>query len=255
MTKTLSALVVVHNEEEQLPQCLSALQFADELVVVLDKCTDQSKNIALQFRAKIVEGAWDIEGDRRNTGIQACSSDFILEVDADERIPEPLAKEIRMVINTTPYDYFRIPVDNYIGTRLVKHGWGGSFGVRAEVALFRPNAKRWGQGRVHPPVTLTGEAGEDLKNPYIHYMDRDIRETLARLMSYVESRALDINDGRIKPGSTLGNIRRFFSRFFRCYIRRKGYKEGIYGLVIATCAGLFPVLSALRAREMLIPKD
>ncbi len=59
---TLTALIVAHNEQERLPSCLEKLNFADEIIVVLDKCSDNSKNIALDFGAKIIEGAWDIEG-------------------------------------------------------------------------------------------------------------------------------------------------------------------------------------------------
>ena len=65
----LSALVVAHDEEAQLPDCLSCLGFADEIVVVLDRCTDRSREIALQFTDRIVEGAWEREGPRRHAGI------------------------------------------------------------------------------------------------------------------------------------------------------------------------------------------
>ena len=68
----LSALVVAHNEEAQLADCLDTLGFADEIVVVLDKCTDRSKEIAARYTDRLVEGAWAIEGERRNTGIAAC---------------------------------------------------------------------------------------------------------------------------------------------------------------------------------------
>ena len=81
----LSVLVVAHDEAAQLADCLETLDFADELVVVLDKCSDGSKAIAESFAARLVEGAWEIEGERRNIGIEACRGSWILEVDADER--------------------------------------------------------------------------------------------------------------------------------------------------------------------------
>lgn len=115
---TLSALVVAHNEEAQLAECLQRLTFADELVVVLDRCTDGSAAIVRRFTDKIVEGAWPIEGDRRNTGIAACQGDWIVEVDADERLPEALAVEIRNTIAAASPGYFLIPFDNYVGERL-----------------------------------------------------------------------------------------------------------------------------------------
>ena len=105
----LSALVVAHNEAEQLAACLETLGFADEIVVVLDRCTDASKQIASEFTECIVEGAWPIEGPRRHAGIAVCSGDWILEVDADERVPEALAWEIRATIARAKPGYFLIP--------------------------------------------------------------------------------------------------------------------------------------------------
>ena len=120
---SISALVVAHNEEDQLAECLEHLAFADELVVVLDKCTDGSDAIAALFTDNIVEGSWDIEGERRNTGLEACTSDWIIEVDADERVSSELAAEIREAVKTEKYNYHLIPFDNYVGERLVRYGW------------------------------------------------------------------------------------------------------------------------------------
>ena len=72
---TLSAVVVAHNEAHQLDQCLACLAPADELVVVLDRCSDGSRGIAEAHAAKIIEGAWPLEGDRRNTGLDASTGD------------------------------------------------------------------------------------------------------------------------------------------------------------------------------------
>lgn len=245
MTK-LSALVVAHNEEENLDACLSALAFADEIVVVLDKCTDASKAIAAKYTDRLVEGSWDIEGPRRHAGIDACQGDWILEVDADERVTPELAAEIRAAIPTAPFGYFLIPYDNYIGDTLVRYGWGGSWGVSATVRLFARGAKVWGQQRIHPGVELKGERMW-LKNRMVHLVDKDISDMLRRLDRYSTQRARDLRaSGDI--GSFANNLRRLFSRFFKCYIGRKGYREGLYGFLIALMAGLFPLLSYLKAR-------
>src|SRR5690348_12355894 len=68
----LSALVVARDEAERLPDCLASLGFADEIVVTLDRCRDHSAAVARRAGAQIVEGAWDLEGPRRNAGIAAC---------------------------------------------------------------------------------------------------------------------------------------------------------------------------------------
>ena len=246
----LSALVVVHNEDAQLADCLDRLRFADELVVVLDRCSDGSKEIAERYGAQLVEGAWDIEGPRRNTGIDACSGDWIMEVDADERVTEGLATEIRTTIATAPYGHFLIPFDNYVGDHLVKYGWGAAWGVSATVRLFAAGpagpAKKWGDQRIHPSLELKGQAGT-LKEPMVHYVDRNISDMLQRLDRYTSARAMDLREsGDI--GTFGRNVRRIFSRYWKCYVSRRGYREGAYGFLIALMAGLYPILSYLKAR-------
>lgn len=243
---TLSALVVVHNEEARLADCLDRLAFADEIVVVLDRCDDGSREIAKRYTERLIEGAWEIEGRRRNTGIDACAGDWLLEVDADERVSAELAEEIRAVIADARPGYFMLPYHNYIGGRLVRHGWGASWGVSATARLFSRGAKRWGDQRIHPRVTLSG-AKRWLAAPMEHYIDDDISDMIRRLDRYSSARARDLRDsGEI--GGLLNNIRRLFSRFFKCYVMRRGYREGGYGFLIALFAGLYPLLSYFKAR-------
>lgn len=243
----LSALVVAHDEEAQLDDCLRSLAFADERVVVLDRCTDGSRAIAERHAAVIVEGAWPLEGDRRNAGIDACAGDWILEVDADERVRPALADEIRAAMAGADGGYFLIPVDNYVGGRLVRHGWGASFGTTAVARLSARGCKRWSTAaRVHPPMTLRGPRRR-LKTPLLHYVDRDISDMLRRFDRYTTLRALDLIDsGDI---GTLGaNLRRLAMRFHKCFVSQRGYREGAMGLMVAILAGLYPLVSHIKAR-------
>jgi glycosyltransferase involved in cell wall biosynthesis len=243
----LSAVVVAHNEERQLAACLERLGFADELVVVLDRCTDRSRDIALGFTDRLVEGAWEREGPRRHAGLDTCRGEWILEVDADERVTPELADEIRRVVATTPAAWHLIPVDNYIGDRLVRWGWGASFGKSAYAGLFRRGTKRWGDQRVHPAVSLQGPQGPALDARLVHYVDRDVSEMLQRLDRYTTAHAQDLREtGDI--GSYARNLRRIPTRFWKCYVGRRGYREGPYGFLIALCAALYPILSYLKAR-------
>ena len=243
----LSALVVAHDEEAQLADCLSCLAFADEIVVVLDRCRDRSREIALQFTDRIVDGAWEREGPRRHAGIDACRGAWIIEIDADERVGPELAAEIRAAVATSTAAWHLVPVDNYIGDRLVRYGWGASFGRSAHAALFRKGAKIWGDQRVHPALTLSGAQGPPLQGRLVHRVDRNISDMLRRLDRYTSARARDLRDsGDI--GSFPRNVRRIFTRFCKCYVGRRGYREGPYGFLIALCAGLYPILSYLKAR-------
>ncbi|MAF96815.1 MAG: glycosyl transferase [Rhodospirillaceae bacterium] len=245
----LSAVISVHNEEAQLAECLEGLIFADEIVVLLDKCTDRSGEIAATFTDRVIEGAWTVEGERRNAGIEACRGQWIFEIDADERVSEDLGREIRETVQSTPCDWHEILVDNYIGGKLVRWGWGASYGKAAYPGLFKKGVKTWGNSRVHPPLTWAPGAGKGprLTNRIRHLVDRDISDMIRRLDSYSTARAKDLREsGDI--GSMASNVRRIFSRFFKCYILRKGYREGGYGFLIALFAGLYPVLSYLKAK-------
>jgi glycosyltransferase involved in cell wall biosynthesis len=240
-------VVVCHNEEHQLVDCLASLGFADEIVVVLDRCDDQSGDIARDFTERLVEGAWEREGPRRHAGIDVCRGEWILEIDADERVSPELAVEIRGTIAVSSAEWHLIPVDNYVGGRLVRWGWGASFGRSAHGALFRKGAKHWGGQRIHPMVAFAGKQGAALSSPIVHYVDRDISDMIRRLDRYTTARAADLRDsGNI--GSFGENLRRIVSRFWKCYVGRRGYREGAWGFLIALCAALYPILSYLKAR-------
>jgi glycosyltransferase involved in cell wall biosynthesis len=243
----LSALVVARNEAAQLADCLSCLAFADEIVVVLDRCEDDSRAVARRFTERILDGEWEREGPRRNAGIAFCRGEWILEIDADERVGPELAAEIRAIAAASPADWHLIPIDNYVGERLVRWGWGAAFGRSAHAALFRRGAKSWGEGRVHPAISLSGAQGPMLRARLAHHVDRNISEMLQRLDRYTSARAQDLRDsGEI--GTFARNLRRIPSRFWKCYVARRGYREGQWGFLIALCAALYPILSYLKAR-------
>ncbi|MSP42612.1 MAG: glycosyltransferase family 2 protein [Alphaproteobacteria bacterium] len=242
----LSALVVAHNEEAHLPECLARLGFADQLVVVLDRCTDGSRDIAKAAGAKLLEGAWPLEGQRRNAGIEASDGPWILEVDADERVPPALADEVLAAIEDAEPGYFLISFDNYIGRRLVRHGWGAYNGASAGPRLFTKGAKIWGDQLVHPRIVLRGPRRR-LKTPIDHYVDQDISDVIARFDRYTRARAMDLcASGNI--GTLPGNIRRVFSRFWKSYVTRRGYREGLYGILLALFSAAYPLVSYIRAR-------
>lgn len=248
MTQKLTAYIPAHNEEKHLDACLSCLHFADEILVQLDKCTDSTKDIALKHGAKIIEGAWDKEPTRRTAGLEACSGDWILEIDADERVPEELGREIRQVIETSPHGLHCLWIDNHIGNKLVLWGWGAYMGVMQKVILFKKGAKTYHGNRVtYAEVTYHGTFGPVLENRLIHYTDDSLSDTIRRFNKYTEDRKIDlIESGNIE---TFGrNVRRLFSRFYKAYIRRKGYKEGSIGLFIGILAALYPMVSYIKAK-------
>lgn len=257
----LSAVVVAHNEEKHLEDCLKTLTFADEIVVVLDKCTDKSKTIAKKYADKIVEGSWEIEGIRRNKSLDSCSGNWILEVDADERISKELAKEIRTKISNSKPGRFRIWFDNHIGKKLIKYGWLRSWGVLEKQCLTYKGYKRYKENsRIHPESEFKGEV-KDLQHHITHYLDDNIEDALKRLNRYTNWMSNDMIQNKkvylngagklIVKGGKLKYYRNFFQRFIKSYIFKKGYKEGYYGFFIALMVGLYPLISYMKAVEKL----
>ena len=109
----ISALLIARNEEKKIKKCLQSLSFADEVIVVLDRTTDQTMSIAKKFYNKIYQGKWEYEGDRRNFGIAKCSNNWILEIDADEIVSLELGREIKTKTSLAEYDFFYIRVFFY----------------------------------------------------------------------------------------------------------------------------------------------
>jgi len=167
------------------------------------------------------------------------------------RVSSALSAEILRTVAASNADRHLIPVDNYIGSHLVRNGWGASFGKGAYAGLFRKGTKTWGKQRVHPKLALTGAAGERLKSPLQHYVDRNIGEMIQRLDRYSTLRARDLRETWAANGAVdetfRHNVLRIFGRFYKCYWLRKGYREGRWGFLIAVMAGLYPILSYLKA--------
>jgi glycosyltransferase involved in cell wall biosynthesis len=241
----LSALVVARNEEARLAACVDRLGFADEVVVVLDRSTDGSAVIARRLGARVVEGAWELEGERRNAGIDACTGDWVLEVDCDERVSQDLATEIRAAIAGVGDGYFLVTMANHIGNHLVRNGWGAYNGVAAKASLFHVGAKRWGAGRVHPKIDLKGPRRR-LDRALDHYVYRDVSDMIRRLDHYTDLAAEDAVEQGNVPG--LGrSLRRIFSRGWKSYVARRGYREGSWGIALALVSAIYPILVYLKA--------
>jgi glycosyltransferase involved in cell wall biosynthesis len=169
MTK-ISAVIVAHNEEKKIADCLRSLDFVDEIVVVLDKCSDATEEIVANFTNKIIKGSWKIEGERRNVALNSATGDWILEIDADERISAELKTEILAIKNHEPCGFY-VPIANYIGKRWVKHGWLRTLGVlRRETLTFR-SLKHYDEDKeIHPTFKINAQI-KSLKNPIIHLVD------------------------------------------------------------------------------------
>jgi glycosyltransferase involved in cell wall biosynthesis len=247
----LSALVCAHNDEARLADCLRRLDFCDEIVVVADRCTDRSQEIARQFDARVIDGIFPLESQRKAAGVSACLGEWILEIEPDEHVTPELAYEIRAAIHGRPGgDWFEVPVDNFVGQTLVRRGWGASLGQVMAPRLYRRRVKRWKARRVEPAVVLDGRFAGELETPLVRHADPDLGHMIARLNHQTTLRAQDLADAN-DGGDMVSDLLSGFGGFWKSYVWRQGLREGELGLLIALMAGFDAVLSGFRARALL----
>jgi len=183
LTVKLSALVCAHNEEARLADCLRRLDFCDEIVVVADRCTDRTQEIARQFGARVIDGIFPLESQAKAAGVAACLGEWVLEVETDEIVEAALAYEVRAAIHGRPSgDWFDVPLDNYVGETLIRRGWGGAFGAAIAPRLYRRSIKRWLARRVQPVAVLDGRYAGALETPICRNADPDVGQMIARLI-------------------------------------------------------------------------
>lgn len=247
----LSALVCVQNQEARLADCLRKLSFCDEVVVVADRCTDRSQEIARRAGAVVIDGIFPMDSQAKAAGAAACSGEWILEIDPDELVDAALAWEIRAVLQLRPDgDWYDLPIDNYVGDELVRGGWAGRLSARVEPRLYRRGLKSWEARRLDAPATLAGRPGGMLKGAIRRLLGRDAGELMERLNRLSAIAAEDLADAgrppRLLPGAFAGA-----GTFLQAYLLRGGWREGRMGLFVALLSALFPVVARMRAADVL----
>lgn len=246
----LTALVCAQNDEQRLPDCLRGLAFCDEIVVVADRCTDRSAEVARQHGARVLEGIFPLESQRKAAGVTASLGEWVLEVEADERVDPALAYEVRAAIHGRPAgDWFNVPVHNFVGERLVRRGWGAGLGASAAPKLYRRSVKRWKARRIEPEIVMDGRYAGAIETPLVRDAAPNLGHMFARLDRQTWLRAQDIAEGG-RTGGLLADVLRGLGRFIACYVWRQGLREGEVGFVISLIAGVEAVLSGVRAREL-----
>jgi len=239
MSVPLSVVVVTKNEEQNIDLCLESVQgWAQEIVIVDDESSDRTVERASAYTDRIFHRKMDVEGRHRNWAYAQASCEWILSLDADERVTEELRQEIAQVLAEPEHALYTIPRRNYIGDYWVQYG--GQY-PSAQLRLFRRGAFRYEETYVHPRVFTEGTTGH-LKQDILHYSYRDFGHFLQKLngQTTLEARKWAEDGRRITMGKALW---RAFDRFLRTFIRKKGYKDGFIGFMVAYFASLYQVIS------------
>ena len=231
----LSAVVVAQDEEARLAPCLASLAFADELLVVDGGSRDGTVALAERHGARVVHHAWRGWAAARERGRVEARGKWILAVDADERVSEPLAAEVRARIGAAPADVdaYSIPIKTFYRDRWLRHG---GFWPARRVRLYRRARARYPEDReVHERVAVEGRV-EALAEPLEHRSFASFGEALRRVERYSTVAAA----GLAARGERAGVLRiagHATARFLRGYVLRGGFLDGVPGLWFAALGG------------------
>ena len=241
----LSVVVLTKNEASRLRDCLDSVRWADELLVVDDESQDDTSSLAESLGARVLHRKMDIEGRHRNWAHDQARHEWVLSLDADERVTPQLAQEIQTLLGGTPeHQTYAIPRRNYIGSRWIQHGgWYPS----AQVKLFKRSVFRWEETTVHPRAFANCSCGT-LKGDLLHYSYRNLTDFVEKMNRQTTLEAQKwIQDGRSMPFGTA--LWRAVDRFFRAYVGKRGYRDGFWGFVVAVMGGMYQVLSYAKVWE------
>jgi len=226
---TISAILITKDEDKNIADCLSTLKFCDEIVIVDCGSSDRTVDIARDLGAKVhISEDWPGFGIQKQRTLDLAICDWVLSIDADERIPEGLKREIETAITDSRHCGYRLNrLSWFLGQPMRHGGWYPDRIVRLarrEKAHFTPDV-------VHEALLVEGEIGQ-LHEPIIHYSYRTIDDVMRKMHQYAlasaESRRRDGRAGGLPVAIT----RSSFS-FFNAYVLRAGLLDGARGFVAA----------------------
>lgn len=222
----LSAVLITLNAARELEACLASLAFADEIVLVDSGSTDGTLELAQRAGARIIQQTWLGFGPQKQFAVQQARHDWVLCVDADERISQPLRQQIESVLQAPSQQVYRMARANRFLGRYLYHGEGyPDWSVR----LFDRRVAGWSDDAVHEKV-LTGETVGTLAGDLLHHSAEDLDEYMRKQNRYTSLQA----EALCLRGKRIGWQHIVLSpllRFIKFYFIRRGFMDGLPGLV------------------------
>ena len=242
----VTVTVITRDESAHIAAALQSVSWADEIIVVDSGSTDGTVAIATPLATRVEVRDWSGYSAQKNYAAGLASNDWILSIDADERVTPELAAEIRSVLATTPAARgYRIPrVAWYLGRWIRSTDWYPDYQLR----LYDRRAGTWNGRRVHESIDLQGVPGL-LRNELQHYAYRDLSHHLATIDRYTTLAAEEwLAGGRTTNGLELFFHPRF--AFIRNYLLRGGIKDGAAGLLVSTLNSYYVFLKLAKLWEL-----
>lgn len=245
----LAVLIVAKDEADNLDECLSTVDWADETIVVVDQASrDATLRIARRRAGTVVTRAFDDFASQRNAGLDLATADWVLSIDADERVTPELKTEILAVLGDPAprAGAYRIPIRSRIlGRRFAYSGTQHDLPTR----LFRRIEARW-TGLVHEVLTFEGVTGT-LRGGLTHNTIPDMSIFLKKINHYtsLEARSMVRLGRRYRTRDLLC---RPVWTFLKLYLGKQGYRDGLEGLIFCAMSGVSAGVRAWKHRELLL---
>jgi glycosyltransferase involved in cell wall biosynthesis len=242
----LSVTVITRNEAADIAGALSSVSWADDIVVVDAGSTDDTVQIARQYTNRVVVREWTGYVDQKNYAASLAAHDWILSLDADERVTPALAAEIRRVLaSEPPAAAFRIPrVTWHLGRWIRSTDWYPDYQTR----LYDRRVAQWAGRRVHEAVAVRG-AVEQLTNDLQHYAYRDLADHMETIDRYTTLAAQQMHDAARRV-SAIEVIAHPPFAFLRNYVLRGGFRDGVPGFIISAMNSFYVFLKFAKLWEL-----
>jgi (heptosyl)LPS beta-1,4-glucosyltransferase len=240
----LTVTVITLNEAAHIGAALTSVAWADEIIVIDSGSSDGTVEIARRLATRVEQRDWPGYGAQKNRAADLASHDWILSLDADERVTPELAEEIRGVLHQPDAAGYRIPrVTWYLGRWIRSTDWYPDLQLR----LYNRRAARWNLRQVHEGIELDGRPGR-LRHEIQHYAYRDVSHHLATIDRYTTLAAeQSIADGR--RTSALEAAVHPPLAFLRNYVLRCGFRDGAAGLLVSVLNSYYVFVKLLKLWE------
>lgn len=224
----LSAIIITRNEARNIGACLDSLAFCDERIVVDCGSEDDTVHIARERGARVEHHAFEGFGAQKNFALSLANGEWVLSVDADERVSPALAAELTAAIAEGAADGYKMPrLSSFLGRAMRHSGWYPDYVLR----LFRRGRARFSNHIVHERVICEGKVRR-LKEPLIHHPIIRIEDVLSRMDRYSSAGAEQMVASGRQVTFASGFLHGFWA-FLRTYVFRAGFLDGREGLLLA----------------------
>ena len=247
--RTLSVIILTLNEEHNITDCLRSVSWASQRLVVDSASTDGTVRLAENAGATVLAIPWEGYGATKNRALEKATGDWILWLDADERVTEDLSAEIQSILrsDTINENGFDVARRAYFLGKWIRHcGWYPGRVTR----LFRKGAGRFTTSAVHEGLEIDGSTGS-LKHDLIHLTDPDLNHYFMKFNRYTTLAVDDLVRRGTKATISQLLIKPAFT-FLRMYIMRQGWRDGVHGFVLCVVSAgyVFVKYAKLWEREL-----